>query len=95
MNVSPENVEAWPQALLDAADYLEEHDWLQNQSKRMIDGAVCIVGAIATVCVYSEPFVRALSELKRTLGGEPLEWNDHPGRTKDEVISALLRTAKP
>lgn len=95
MNLRPEDEEAWTQALLDAANYLEDHEWIQNQSQRRIDGAVCIVGAIATVCVYGAPFFRALSELKRTLGREPLEWNDHPSRTKYEVISALLRTAKP
>jgi hypothetical protein len=85
---------AWRQALLDAADYLESHEWIQHQSQTRNDGAVCIVGAIATVCVYSKPYARALKELTLSIGRDPLMWNDQPGRTKQEVIAKLRACAR-
>lgn len=87
-NIPAESENAWRRALLDAADYIERRGWSQFQSGRN-DGPICMVSAIATVCVYSKPFARALEELKQALGADPMQWNDKPGRTQAEVIAAL------
>ncbi len=83
---------AWRKALLDAADYIECQGWSQGGGDSR-GGPVCMVGAITTVCVYSKPYTRAIDELKRMLNAHLMEWNNQPGRTKDEVISALRRCA--
>lgn len=85
-----EKVETTPerQALLDAADYIEEHGWCQRQ---MEDGMkVCAMRALMVVAPLS---VAVISEvmLRRHIGakwGIPA-WNDAPERTKEEVVEAM------
>lgn len=85
--------EAWQKALLDAANHIEAHGWCQRQSSRN-DGATCMIGAIAKVCVYSKPYTRAIGQLHRLVGKWPEKWNDQPERTKEEVIAMLHKAAK-
>lgn len=77
--------------LLDAADYIEEHGWCQEFM--WADGRVCALGAIliAKGTGLSGPRDRLMAFLKNP--ESITKWNDAPGRTKDEVVSALREAA--
>lgn len=87
-----------PQAsrdLLAAADYIREHGWCQYE---WVDahGRVCIMSAISKV---SDNFNISHKALCQHLGVsqhrcEAVDWNNAPGRTIDEVLSALESAAK-
>ncbi len=87
--------EPWRKALNDAADYIEKHDWRQGALVD-IDGKVCALGAIVFSGHYDD--AEAREALKKYLSGTPwvsiAEWNDAPGRTKEEVIAAFRNAAR-
>ena len=81
------------QALLDAADYIEEHGWCQYEPANR-KGAVCAVGAL--MAVSSSPSIKldAIELVKLVIGQWHIpNWNDAPERTKEEVVSALRAAA--
>ncbi len=84
--------------LLKAADYIDKHGWCQRRA--FIGKKACLLGAVAAVidggigtatitptAAYEKAYCR-LAKLVSGMGN----WNDAPGRTKDEVV-AVLRTA--
>jgi hypothetical protein len=84
------------EVLAAAADLLEKPGaWTQGI---WVDhkGCLCIEGAIATVVgihpsdVYSHP---ASIELEARIGSL-VDWNDAPGRTQAEVVTALRQAAR-
>ncbi len=76
--------------LLAAADWLRRNEWCQGALH--IGSASCMVGSLLRVTgsdgLRTE---RAVIHLG-ALGFSP-KWNDAPGRTKEEVVLALLATA--
>lgn len=73
-----------------AADLLEGAGWIQGNFESC-DG-YCAVGAIGHVAGRFE--ARPACDSFREQLGEPIGlWNDHPKRTKEEVIS-MLRSLK-
>ena len=78
---------------------LLERGWCQGRSFAVSsqEGACCILGAVQIAASASdEPslgFGRAVHELSvRTVSGISV-WNDRAGRTADEVIALLEKTA--
>ena len=84
--------------LWDAADYIEKHGWCQNLYGSA-KGSVCLRGAIMQVAWRDAPLKHAaLRHTDFFMGdgdyGASLRFNDAPGRTKEEVISALRSAAR-
>lgn len=89
-----------------AAEVLETDGWCQRV-KHAPDGSHCLMGAIEearikgapqvygfydTLCRLAE-FGQEIPESGPTTPISLVMWNDAPGRTKDEVISLLRRSA--
>ncbi len=77
--------------LLDAADYIDKHGWCQGQSWDLV-GQVCAGWAIYR---SSQRFQhQAAAKLRNHLHiADIASWNDHHGRTQDEVTAALRAAA--
>ena len=84
-----------------AADYLEEHGWIQGEGIRA-DGAACALGAIWAVGgsvlntpeSHEETAARLLLQQRIAALGYPHpdcipSWNDELERTQAEVIAVL------
>src|SRR5882672_2055919 len=76
-----------------AAQLLEFHGWCQGTILN-IDGRMCISGAIQSYptgllnnnrCIETQ--TEALEILNENLGDYISVWNDHPQRTKEQVIA--------
>lgn len=83
-------------ALLDAADWLEQHEWIQGPPFRDSEGRIRIQDACAACAVGSVAIVskaEALSLLGYTLYAELVNFNEAEGRTKEEVIAFMRRLA--
>lgn len=91
------------QVLLDAADVIRKQGWIQGSyhcgSYVCMMGAVCY--AISKIAVpYKLPankiqiFIKAERRLGIFLNEMPANWNDAPGRTKEQVIAALEGAAR-
>lgn len=85
--------------LENAATLLREMGWCQGS---MTNGAGChcAMGALAVICEgeWTPRWDEAREALYRQFGGRHaipslVEWNDTPGRTAEEVISALEAAA--
>lgn len=90
-----------------AADYIEEHGWVQEDYER--HGSVCVIGSLRAV-VYGHPSVVSAGEDENDLARQALRhicnevcaadravlacWNDSTDRTEAEVIAALRRAAE-
>lgn len=89
--------------LKDAAAYIEQHGWIQGRAMNR-NGEVCMVGAVGAVVgceVFAfgwwangrdqeQEMTAAIELLNQRLGTDAVaEFNDAPGRTKDEVLRAL------
>lgn len=94
---APPRYDAVGQCLLDAAERIRSRGWCQKRLCAM-DGSLCLVGAIFGLNEEAEgmlPFRKQLSEVEskaRVLMEDNdfgPDWNDAPGRTKEEVIAAL------
>jgi hypothetical protein len=80
-------------ALIKAADYIEKYGWCQHSHSKA--GTVCLWGAICEANggdgrLCDDAYDKVETFLQNPIGA--INWNDAPGRTKDEVI-ALLRKA--
>ena len=102
------NIDNVGMVLLEAADYIEWHGWCQDRVESP-GGAVCALGAIChatndlvaqRLLAFSPPNI--LARLKKVIGVARLDeswhdiqnWNDAPGRTKEEVVAALRGAAR-
>ena len=79
-----------------AADYIDEHGWCREEYVAS-DGSVCAFEAIERARL-TEPLagVELVVEaaMKSATGCATVEeWNDAPGRTKDEVVRKLREVA--
>lgn len=76
-----------------AADLIERDGWCQGHAMNDA-GEMCLMQAL----VFTASGMCEFHKLRRILGhaiDEPIvEWNDRPGRTKEEVITALREAAK-
>jgi hypothetical protein len=83
-------LEPWRQNLLDAAQYIREHGWIQKAVKDS-EGRVCLIGALQAVGGWhNSDAPRRLREIVSCIP----EWNNADGRTKEEVIAVLEKTAR-
>lgn len=88
----------WQKVLLDAADLLEHHGWIQGSLGCPRTG-MCAVGAI-THAAYGnvspidyESFNEATRRINQACGFGVEGWNDTQGRTKEQVINKLKEAA--
>jgi hypothetical protein len=82
----------WRQVLLDVAAILEAHGWIKGQMHTSM--GYCVIGGLratnASDLDKQEAAVRLAMHLDtRSLAG----WNDAHERTKEEVLTVLLRVA--
>ncbi len=85
--------------ILNAADWLEANDWVQNALFGPNEESACTLGALIKVepnhaigdmsnnSISTDAGERIRKHLKVSLIGF---WNDAPGRTKKQVINMLL-----
>lgn len=88
------------ETLREAAAIVRERGWTQgayvdDDGRVCIEGAICeALGGPRPAVVPFAPFVDADEELRAVIGYvSPVEWNDAPERTADEVIAALEAAA--
>lgn len=72
--------------ILDVADYIREHGWCQHAYRTQ--AGVCVLGAIHALGLGPDRDMAAGQILHNRLGRIG-EWNDVPGRTKEEVLAKL------
>ena len=78
--------------LLDAADYIERHGWCQGAHENG-QGEVCAMAAIYHC--YRRGDLTAMRRLQNYVGSRYVgDWNDAPGRTKEQVVEALRAAAR-
>lgn len=80
-----------------AHDFLDNNGWMQFASHS--NGSYCAIGAIVkgtgVLKDGLEPIGVVFSYLYKVTGVHGIiEWNDAPGRTKEEVLDALMAAAK-
>lgn len=76
--------------LLRAKRYIEEHGWIQGRVGKD-GGPRCIYGAAASTAMWDGAAELLMGRLRHMLGeGAPM-WNDHAGRTVEEVYAAFDR----
>jgi hypothetical protein len=76
-----------------AAEYLKEYGW--RQLKAGVHGeSRCLVGALSSAAGTYALHMDARKAVESHLWLAAAVWNDMPGRTKEEVIDALIGTAK-
>src|SRR5258706_8227498 len=83
----------------DVANYIEEHGWIQCSYNRKSEG-VCILGAYHALTGNEDH--SSISKIANFLDTEHLkgdcfvitDYNDTPGRTKEEVIAMLKQAAR-
>jgi hypothetical protein len=80
------------QVLLDAANILEERGWIQGGFGNASRG-YCMMGAIGETRADENWQLMAMIALNQKFGQPMEQWNDTPGRTKEEVIAMLRETA--
>lgn len=83
-----------------AIEVLDEHGWQQGDYGDEENG-FCVLGAMARsyvganyVPMYGEPLRYLVGALDVVQPWQVADWNDKPGRTKEEVIEALTLAAK-
>jgi len=90
------------QMLWDAANLIEERGHAKGALVR-VDGSMCALGAL-NCAATGDPldhqqrhdvsgFMVAFSSLTKRVGGDIVEWNNAPERTKEEVVSELRSAA--
>jgi hypothetical protein len=83
---------------LRAADLIAERGWTQGDYEAL-DGRLCMMGACQVAVIedgylLSDGLYTAVFQgLEQHLGRNPIAWNDVHGRTKTQVIRALLKAA--
>lgn len=83
------------EAIEGAIEVLDNEGWIQNDLSSP-DGGYCVVGAIRISClVRHQPYLQTVIwEFEDTVGNAAPVWNDWRGRKKEEVVDALMETAK-
>ena len=89
------------EVLIDAAQHIASVGWVQGEyyadengkpveaASRHKQSSCCLLGAIHVAAPDEYVYAEAVSAVEAKLG-EPLDdWNDTPGRSKDEVIDLL------
>ncbi|MFN0145341.1 MAG: hypothetical protein ACKVT1_02430 [Dehalococcoidia bacterium] len=80
-------------ALEKGADYIEEHGWRQGEYG-MHGGPVCLDGALDITSAGDDIVAdRAALAVDGWLYRRRFEWNDDPGRTKEQVTEAMRAVA--
>lgn len=82
-----------------AAAYIDAHGWTQRMRENAA-GEVCAIGAIGRVWPYGWAAARKFGEYLESAGHTDgrsasyvAEWNDRPGRVKEDVTAALQKAA--
>lgn len=82
--------------LVGAAKLIDERGWFhpdEQKDPRQLGRAFCPVTAVVELCGYRE-LTFALRYIRLAIGGASIvEWNDAPGRTKQEVLSMMADAA--
>lgn len=77
-------------------DRIEQYGWRQGLNA-MLDGPACIVHtavAVSSDRLFAVHYKTALYRLRRNANCTTLaDWNDEPGRTRQDVIDLLARSA--
>ena len=96
------------QVLFEAARLIDEKGHCKNSFTSM-GGQYCIEGAIRTVILGSlyaplhdydrvlekmEKVYRVIRDIRADHDPEVWTWNDHPDRTKEEVVKVLMEAAE-
>jgi hypothetical protein len=96
-----ETREGWRRILTNAADLLEQRGWIQGQ--RQSSKGRCVLGAIgfhwtettdADTCYAANKLLAQINLLTAEDLWSLAAWNDEPGRTKAEVVTALREAAR-
>lgn len=85
------------EALNAAADYIEQNGWFQDEPADAGDGTACAIWALDEVAggFYNDARNALVNHLGlRELRLSVIQWNDAPGRTKEEVIAAFRAAAE-
>lgn len=87
-------LEDWQEALIKAADYMDEHGFCQGT---LVDsnGRVCILGALLRANQGGDRtrVSQAQAHLRDFLPVSIVGWNDARGRSKEEAVAALRQCA--
>jgi len=91
-------LEPWRQNMLDAADLIEQRGHAKNILEDS-NGSLCFVGALSmAVTGYSDAIdLRVgigIQKMFPFIGQNPVDWNNAPERTKEEVVSAMRACAR-
>jgi hypothetical protein len=82
------------EVLLKAAEHIERYGWRQR-SKGAPEAPCCVIGAMEVVTEDDRAaFDEARFALRGRVGWQLVAWNDAPGRTAAEVITALRGAAE-
>jgi hypothetical protein len=78
----------------DAADRIEQRGWVQGHTSS--DEGLCLIYALGEATRVNAPSKwRTVSDsLQRIVGLDLVDWNDAPGRTKQQVLDAFRAAAK-
>ena len=89
-----EPIEPWRQLLLDAADLIERTNWWNGKSLER--PTYCALTAITTVGENAVAYKAATHfSIYVGMGNQSIpQWNDTPGRTKEEVLAAMRGAAR-
>jgi hypothetical protein len=77
-----------------AADLIESKGWRQGLACNSPLGLLCVGEALDEVAGDGAYIDRRITSALLPYGSSVVEWNDTPGRTKEEVIQALRAAAK-
>ncbi len=92
----PKPLEEWRLILLNAAQYLREHGWTQEQYGQA-GGPACAFGAMMFGPTHHDKTSVGLAsyKLEKFIRCDDIVfWNDAPVRTADEVIAAMEACAR-
>ena len=92
--VTGKTPEPWRDALLKAAEIIEQRGWCQGLLESS-SGQVCALGAM-DMLEHSMEFdwMRSLMALEIEIGSASIaDWNDNPSRTQAEVLAAFRAAA--
>lgn len=71
------------------SEVIKKYGWIQGAMGNR-DIGYCLMGAMyAAAKRNSDEFYRIFKKLNRKVAKAPLDWNDNPKRTKEEVINML------
>jgi hypothetical protein len=92
-------LERWRQILINAADKIEKYGWIQGSL--VTNRGVCVLGALGGWGMAEgyecDANRKLLAHINLSSPDNPWSlaaWNDEPGRTKAEVLTALREAAR-